>query len=133
MVPGHLGRGLCVVLLAGVVGCGAQPHDDEVTAVADAFHRAVVEGDGAAACAELAPGTLSELEQSAGKPCAEAVLEEPVRSSAESARVEVFGTQAMVGEGAGALFLSRFPDGWKVMAAACRPRPGVYDCAISGG
>jgi hypothetical protein len=134
MVLRRTQRGVAVVLLLGLTGCGSQPHEDEVTSVAEAFHRAFAANDGAAACAELAPRTLSELEQSAGKPCAEAVLEEPVQPSAGSSRVEVFGTQALVGEGEGATFLARFPDGWKVMAAACRPQPGApYDCSISGG
>jgi hypothetical protein len=123
-----------VLLLVLLTGCGSQPHEDAVISVAEAFHRAFAEKDGAAACAELAPKTRSELEQSAGKPCAEAVLEEPVSPSTESERVEVFGTQALVGEGKGVTFLAHFPEGWKVMAAACRPSPGEpYDCSISGG
>jgi hypothetical protein len=123
-----------LVLLPGLTACGAQPHEDAVTGVAQAFHRAFAERDGAAACEQLAPTTLSELEQSAGKPCAEAVLEEPVPPDAQPTGIEVFGTQAMVRVGQGATFLARFPDGWKVMAAACKPRPGApYDCSISGG
>ncbi len=123
-----------VLLLVLLTGCGSQPHEDAVTSVAEAFHRAFAENDGAAACAELAPKTRSELEQSAGKPCAEAVLEEPVEPTAELGRVEVFGTQALVGDGKGATFLARFPEGWKVMAAACKPQPRApYDCSISGG
>jgi hypothetical protein len=127
-------RAAVAVLLVGLTGCGSQPHEDTVTSVAEAFHEAFAANDGAAACERLAPQTLSELEQSAGKPCAQAVLEEPVSPSSATERVEVFGTQAMVGEGKGAVFLARFPDGWKVMAAACEPRPSQpYDCSISGG
>lgn len=130
---GRATRAAVVALLLALTGCGSPPHEDAVTSVADAFHRAFAERDGAAACAELAPKTRSELEQSAGKPCAEAVLEEPVEPSSSS-RVEVFGTQALVGEGRSVTFLARFPDGWKVMAAACTPqRVGPYDCSISGG
>jgi hypothetical protein len=133
MVTGRATRAAVVVLLLGLTGCGSQPHEDAVTSVADAFQRAFADKDGAAACAELAPETRSELEQSAGKPCAEAVLEEPVGPSSSS-RVEVFGTQALVGAGRSAIFLARFPEGWKVMAAACTPQPvGPYDCSISGG
>jgi hypothetical protein len=123
-----------VVLLVGLTGCGSQPHEHAVTSVADAFHEAFAAKDGSAACAELAPQTRRELEQSAGKPCAEAVLEEPVSPRTEPQRIEVFGTQAIVGVGEGTTFLARFPDGWRVMAAACKPQPvGPYDCSISGG
>ncbi|UYQ65090.1 hypothetical protein [Streptomyces peucetius] len=32
------------------------------------------------------------------------------------------------------LFLSRFPDGWKVMAAGCTPQQDrPYQCEIKGG
>jgi hypothetical protein len=127
-------HGAVVVLVLALTGCGSQPHEDAVISVADSFHRAVAEQDGAAACATLAPRTRSELEQSAGKPCAEAVLEEPVENAAGLGTVEVFGTQALVGDGKAATFLARFPEGWKVMAAACKPSPGgPYDCSISGG
>jgi hypothetical protein len=123
-----------LVLLPGLSACGAQPHAEAVAAVAEAFHQAFADGDGEAACALLAPSTTSELEQSAGTPCAEAVLEEQVPAAEEPTPPEVFGTQAIVRVGEGAMFLARFADGWKVMAAACRPRPGKpYDCAISGG
>lgn len=62
------------------------------------------------------------------------MLDEPVPGGAEPTDVAVFGTQAMVRVGDGATFLARFPDGWKVMAAACEPRPAKpYDCSISGG
>jgi hypothetical protein len=133
MVMGRATRAAVVVLVLGLTGCGSQPHEDAVASVTDAFHRAFADKDGAAACAELAPKTVSELEQSAGKPCAAAVLEEPVEPST-STRVEVFGTQALVGDGKGATFLARFPSGWKVIAAACTPQPvGPYDCSISGG
>jgi hypothetical protein len=133
MVRTWIAASAALVLLAALSGCGSTPHAEVVMAVAAAFHRAVAETDGAAACDELAPQTRTELEQSAAKPCAQAVLEEQVPPGAPS-DPEVFGTQAMVRVGGGATFLARFPDGWKVMAAACEPRPGApYDCSISGG
>jgi hypothetical protein len=32
------------------------------------------------------------------------------------------------------VFLAEFPDGWKVVAAACTPRDRLpYDCQVEGG
>jgi hypothetical protein len=113
--------------------CG-QPHDEDVEAVARIFYDASSARHGATACSELAPDTKSELEQSSGKPCAEAVVEEDVPTVSDPADVRVFGTQAEVKWTTETTFLARFPDGWKVMAAACTPqRSGPYDCTISGG
>jgi len=124
---------LVAVALLAVSGCG-QVYEQDVRAVARAFHDAYRSGDGAAACAELAPKTREELVQSAGTRCAQAVLEEDVPPVETPRRVRVFGTQAMVDFGEETTFLARFQSGWKVMAAGCTPVPGEpYDCAISGG
>jgi hypothetical protein len=120
-----------VGLLAG--GC-AHPHDADVGAVASAFYRAYAASEGAAACDRLAPKTKSELEQSAGKACPDAVMEERLPQVSEPFAVEVFGTQAAVKWEGETTFLARFQGEWKVMAAACKPQRGLpYDCTISGG
>ena len=116
-----------------VAGCG-QPHDEDVHHVASAFYDAYAAQDGAKACTLLVPRTRSELEKSSGKPCPRAVLEVQVPSVSESTDVRVFGTQAEVTWAGETTFLARFQDGWKVMAAACKPVPGhPYDCTIAGG
>ena len=105
-----------------------------MSGVATRFYEAYTADDGAAACAELAPKTKSELEQSSGKPCDEAVLEEDVPETSAPLDVHVFGTQARVRWDGETTFLARFQGGWKVMAAACTARPDQpYDCGISGG
>jgi hypothetical protein len=125
---------VAATLLALAVGGCAQPHADSVEQAASAFYQAHASRDGARACAHLAPGTRSELEKSAGKPCPEAILEEDVPPATGPDGVSVFGTQAEVRWAAETTFLARFQDGWKVMAAACRPQKGrPYDCLISGG
>lgn len=48
--------------------------------------------------------------------------------------VDVYGNQARAVLAADTLFLSRFPDGWKVTAAGCEERPDKpYQCEIKGG
>ncbi len=124
-----------VLGLAATTLAGCAPAQDEgVRAVAARFYAAYAERDGAAMCAQLAPRTKSELEQSAGRPCEEAVLEEDVPEADEPAKVQVFGTQAEISWRGETTFLARFEGGWKVMAAACTPqRAKPYDCTISGG
>ena len=117
----------------GLGGCG-QPHEQDVLEVASAFYDAHRANDGVEACSLLAPRTLSELERSAGEACARALLEEDLPPVSSSLDTHVFGTQAEVVWDGESTFLARFPDGWKVMAAACTPLEGhPYDCEISGG
>jgi hypothetical protein len=118
---------------AALAGC-APAQDKGVRTVAAKFYDAYAAGDGAAACAQLAPKTKNELEQSAGKGCQDAVLEEDVPEVDEPTKVHVFGTQAEISWQGETTFLASFEGGWKVMAAACTPQPGKpYDCTIAGG
>jgi hypothetical protein len=127
--------GMTIAGLAAVSLAGCTPAQDQgVRAAATRFYAAYAEGEGDAACDQLAPKTKSELEQSAGKPCAEALLEKDVPEVDQPMKVQVFGTQAEIGWPGETTFLARFQGGWKVMAAACTPQPGKpYDCMISGG
>ena len=93
---------------------------------------AVARGDGADACAVLAPAARTELEDTSGQPCREAVLEEDVGSASTPEAVEVYDRMAQVRFASGTVFLSRFDGEWLVVGAACTPEPGdrPYDCSI---
>ena len=134
MRDGLAGSGAALALLAvATAGCGPV-HEDAVRRTASAFYAAYTAGDATGACDALAPRTRSELEQSAGRPCAEALLEEDLPRVDEPLEVRVFGTQAEVVWRGETTFLARFRGGWKVMAAACTPREHhPYDCRIEGG
>lgn len=120
------------VAAALVAGC-ASDEGPRAADAARAFYTAFAQGDGAAACAALAPATVEEVEQSAGLPCPEAVLEEDVPDVGDPASVEVFGDQAQVRFDSDTAFLAQFPDGWKVVAVACTERPErPYDCRVEG-
>jgi hypothetical protein len=84
----------------------------------------------------LAPSTRSELEQSAGKPCPEAILEEDVPEASDPTATEVFGTMAQVRYADETAFLTRSDQGWLVLAVACGSRPEgperPYDCQVKG-
>lgn len=128
------GLGVALALVAGATaGCGPV-HEDAVRRTASDFYAAYAADDGTTACDALAPRTKSELEQSTGKPCAEALLAEDLPQVDEPLDIRVFGTQAEVVWRGETTFLARFRGGWKVMAAACSPRENhPYDCQVAGG
>ena len=119
-----------VVLLAG---CGGAA-DRAPTQAALAFARATTAKNGAAACALLSPTVAEAVARSAAASCATAVLQEDLPTSATAVRTQVFGHQAFVVTATDTVFLSDFPQGWKVIAAGCRPQgEKPYDCLVSGG
>jgi hypothetical protein len=104
-----------------------------VDSTAASFYRAFAAHDGLKACDLLAPATRSEVAQSAGKPCPQALLEEDVPSPGSPIRTEVFGTMAEVRYVGETAFLTRFDGGWKVMAVSCTHPPNQpYDCQVKG-
>ena len=131
---------VCAQLAA--VGC-AGADDADVEQVAARFHDALAAQDGAAACALLAQPSRDELEQAAGKPCAQAILHEDVPAGAGEAHVEVYGTMGQVRWEGETTFLTRYPQGWLVLAAGCALPRGTtledtndagdaetYECAV---
>lgn len=132
--PRLLGVLLGLELAVGLSGCaGAQEAD--VTQVADRFYEAVERGDGAAACALLAPETKAELETTEQALCAEAILEQSVPATERRVEAQVFGTMAQLRYDTDTVFLADFPDGWKVMAAVCTAAGPEkrYGCDVKGG
>ncbi|TQL68933.1 hypothetical protein FB381_2834 [Nocardioides albertanoniae] len=124
---------LVLLLPVALTGCD-QGQDAAVRESAEAFGQAVSAQDWARACQLLAPETRSEVESAAKSPCESALAEEDLSAPGLSGRAEVFGTTAQVRYRGGALFLTRFADGWRVLAADCAPQaPKPYDCTVHGG
>lgn len=123
---------LATLALVGTTGCGADLTDvAERTAVE--FERALSDGDAGRACELLAPKTKSDLEESAGKRCPQALAEESLPEAGRTRKAESFGTMAQVRFDGDVLFLAQFQGGWKVLAAGCEDRPDQpYDCAVGG-
>ena len=131
-VIAKLGLIICVLALAGCSPVGAR--GEAADSVAVKLMTAVDSKDGASACATLAPDTLAELEQSAGKPCAEAILDEDLPKPGPVTGTDVYGQWAQVRLSDDTLFLAVFPGGWRVVAAGCTPRgERPYDCTLQGG
>ena len=113
-----------------LAGCGGT-QDEPAGASARRLLDAVQGGDGASACAQLAPAARSELEQQSGASCEEAILQEDLGDGSGELSVEVFDTMAQARVGDQTVFLSRYDGRWLVVGAACTPVPGrPYDCSI---
>ncbi|MFC8270646.1 hypothetical protein ACFUIZ_33780 [Streptomyces cinereoruber] len=127
---------LATVLLglasAGCAGGGERAAGAPAAAIG--FERALERDDPKAVCVTLAPGTRDELEESERAPCHVGIDAEELSPGGPVRTVDVYGNQARVVLESDTLFLSRFPDGWKVVAAGCEPEPGSpYRCTVKGG
>jgi hypothetical protein len=123
-----------VIAAGGFSSCG-DGQDGAVTRTADSYAEALAGQDGAGACAVLAPPTRSELEESSGKSCDKAVLDEAVTDLGSLEDVRAYGTMAEARFDRDTVFLTRYQSGWRVLAAACKPPKGAgaYDCQVQGG
>ena len=126
---------LTSVVALTLTGCASvDERGDAAVSVAVKLLSAVRGQDGGSACAVLAPDTASELEKSAGKPCAEAILDEDLPAPGSVLGTDVYGQWARVRLSDDTLFLGAFPGGWRVVAAGCTARgEKPYDCMLQGG
>ena len=125
-------RAAAVVLSTVVSVCDAST--TQGSAVASRFYRAVDAGHWGRACALLAPETKSQLEQSAGSACPDALSQENLPAPGPVGPSVVYGTMTQTRFEQDIVFVARFRSGWKVMAAGCSPVPGhPYDCRLQGG
>ncbi|CAL9650239.1 hypothetical protein SUDANB176_06600 [Streptomyces sp. enrichment culture] len=130
------GPAVAVLVTAVTAGACGMPSErrDRVTEDVTRFERALEAGRRAYLCAALAPSTRQELEHTARSRCERAIGEQDLPRAGAVRSVDVYGGQARVVLEHDTVFLARFPEGWKVTAAGCRPRPGQpYQCEIKGG
>src|SRR4051794_22385864 len=122
----------CAVVL-GLAGCGRADDRQTVSSVTERFLRAVSDGNGARACAQLSDGARQALEQDESKSCREAAPKlEGVQPSAVT-RAQVFATAAKVDLADGhSAFLELTRRGWRIAAAGCRAQGGdaPYQCEL---
>ena len=129
---GALGAAVVVLTLAS--GCTSSA-DDAAAERAAHFYSAIASNDAVAACADLAPKAREALEQQAGAPCADAILEQQLPVSATEGETRVYGSMAQVQYAEETAFLSRYDDGWLLTAVGCAPTSGdePHDCLIEVG
>jgi hypothetical protein len=119
------------IAVTGTLSSCGGAQDAAAGSAAERLLAAVEQRDGDTACSLLAPAARSELEQTSGLPCEEAVLDEELGSGQAPVEVEVFDTMAQAVVGPETIFLSRFDGRWLVIAAACTSVPDrPYDCSI---
>ena len=124
--------GPLITLVVVLAGCSSVPERESAAAgVAVGMLTAVAAGNGVTACAALAPETLGELEESADRPCAQAILDEDLPQPGRVTGADVYGQRAQVRLDDDTVFLAVFPGGWRVVAAGCTSRGELpYDCAL---
>src|SRR5215213_2940776 len=123
-----------LVVLAAAGCSSVRDRGDAASAAATRMLQAVDGRDGVTACVLLAPNTVSELEESAGQPCPEAILGEDLPQPGAVTGTQVYGQWAQVRLSGDTVFLGAFPGGWRVVAAGCTPQGDQpYDCTLQGG
>ena len=124
----------CLVALTAA-GCATGEREDDAAAVAERFHAALEERDGAAACGLLAEETASALEQDEDEPCEEAILglDLPRGGTVAYRRVEIRSAETRLAGGSSD-FLDEGPEGWRIAAAGCVPTTPEqpYECELEG-
>jgi hypothetical protein len=125
-------RRAMVALAAGAVllaGCSSA-QEPEVQEVARTFEDP--SGDAEQRCDLLAPATRAAFEKSESAPCAQAVEDLPLQGGAVES-IEIFGGDAQVKLAGDTVFLTETSAGWRITAAACRPKgEAPYDCEVDG-
>ena len=123
---------LSVAAVALASSCSST-HEGDVEQVAEQLHAALRVDDGAAACDLLSEDAQEELQES-GDSCEVAVLEAGLSPDGTVEKVSVYDTSGQVRYDDDVVFLSEFPEGWKVIAAGCEKQAAApYDCTVQGG
>ena len=112
-----------------LTGCSSA-QEPEVERVASTFEDP--SGNAEERCDLLAPATRAAFEESESAPCTEVVQQLPLQGG-DVENVEIWGGDAQVELAGDTVFLTETSAGWRVTAAACRPKgEAPYDCEVDG-
>lgn len=135
-MPRTVARCLTALAAAGplslaLAGCGAATEEQGAARAAQAFGAA---SDPAAACALIAPPTKDRLERDAKADCDQALGDLDLPKALDVRDTHVAGHTAQVELAGDTVFLARFDDGWKIVAAGCTKaetdQSTPYDCVL---
>ncbi|GAA3119993.1 hypothetical protein GCM10017600_37440 [Streptosporangium carneum] len=116
------------VLAVALSGCASEERSPAEQAVTR-FYAAVHDRDGSRACSLLTPEAADGLSVG-GQSCAKTVLELDLPGG-QVREAAVWGDEAQVRLTRDTVFLHRFPRGWLVRGAGCRPRGDLpYRCEV---
>jgi hypothetical protein len=117
-----------VLVAVLTTGCGDGPAADDAAQLAAQFEEAVQGKQFGAACRLLSPDVQQSLDD-----CEQELQDAALPTVSGVADTAVYGQNGVVRWPTETVFVSRFPGGWRVIAAGCTPRQDrPYDCAISG-
>jgi hypothetical protein len=124
---------LLAAALLAAGGCGSARRDAAAEA-AGQFVSALGSSDMAAACRLLAPDTVKVIESLQPQGCQQALPTLHLPSDPVTG-VRAWGDAAQARSSGDVIFLRELPEGWRVVAAGCRPRGDgrPYDCSVGGG
>ncbi|MGV9772088.1 hypothetical protein [Streptosporangium sp. NPDC003464] len=115
-------------VVTGLAGCASAEKGPAEQAVTR-FYAALHSRQGEQACALLAPEAAESL-RTGGQTCAKAVLDLDLPGG-QPREVDIWGDEAQVRLTRDTVFLHRFPRGWLVRGAGCRPRGDLpYRCEV---
>ena len=130
---GRAAAAACALVAFCLSGCSSN-QERVVSQVAEQLHAAIDNEDGAAACDVLSDDVQEELQDADGTSCEVAIVEAGISANGRIESVQVFGTAGQVRYHDDVIFLADFPDGWKVIGAACEKQAAEpYDCKVRGG
>ncbi|GAA4935541.1 hypothetical protein ACFPM3_05870 [Streptomyces coeruleoprunus] len=117
-----------------VAGCSVPDSESgAVSAAAARFAARTGAADFRGACRMLSPVTREELAANTGPTCEKALEDAGLADPGGVRTTEVYGHHARVAFDQDTYFLAVYPDGWKVRAAGCVPRPQrPYRCRVKG-
>lgn len=123
-----------LALALGAAGCSSlNLGSEDAAAAASGFLAAVQAGDGAAACAFLAPVAVEEIEGDEPGSCSRKILQLDLPADGKVTGSQAYGRNAQVVLDTDTMFLTRSGDRWKVLGAGCAFRgERPYDCAVDG-
>ncbi|MCE7010841.1 hypothetical protein LWC34_49770 [Kibdelosporangium philippinense] len=113
-------------------GCSGASESAPVREIATEFVSALADNDATTACSLFAPQAVQRIARLRPEGCAQ-VLATMGLPTDRPGQVEVWGETAQVKTSGDTLFLKRFTQGWRIVAAGCVSRgEEPYECKVDG-
>ncbi len=130
----RIGLTFFLLTTAAASGCASlQPDTAGVVAVAQKFHTALLEANGAEMCDMVTVSTSEHVEISTGRDCKDGIIEAHIPTADGIVAADIYGRAAQVRMHGDTVFLTETRQGWKVVAAGCHSQGDEpYECKVGG-